>query len=213
MKFSHLLFAFLVVSFSAQGIAQDKSAALLSESKAKFASLKDFSAKFSYGINSIEQRVKPITKTGDIKYQGGKYVVTLPDQVFFCDKKTQWIFLPNEKEVTILNFDPTESLSVESIFKIYEASSKSRYDGEEVVDGVACHKIYLTITDKTVDYNQAYLWVNKTTKLIAKAVLIDRNQTRTTLSFSEVKLNPGFTEDVFRFNKDKVPGITVFDER
>ncbi len=203
----------LTCTLATTALAQDKATLILKESKEKFSSLRDFSASFKYGINSIEQRVRPIQKTGSIKYKAGKYAVVMDDQELYCDGATQWIFLPKDNEVTILDYDPAEGISVESIFKIYEASSKPRYDGEEAVNGVACYKIYLAITDKSVEYNQAYLWVNKTTKMIAKAVLIDRNQTRTTLEFNELKLNVGYGEDSFRFNAAKHPGVVTYDER
>lgn len=189
----------------------DISQSVLSESKAMLESLGDFSAGFKYSISNPNMR--PVAKTGNIKYKKGKYVIALDDQKIFCNGKTLWIYLPEVNEVSIMSYTEDEGVNVESIFKIYESSTKSRYEGEVEVHGVACHKIFMAIQSDELDYNQAYVWINKKTKFLEKVVLVDRRQTQTIYEFLDIKTNVGFGDTEFEFDAKQYRGVTTYDER
>jgi outer membrane lipoprotein-sorting protein len=209
-----LTFALAVPSFSLFAAGpDDKAAQILQASQAKLESLKDFSANFRYSIASTSGSQKAATKAGKIRYKKGMYAILLDDQEVYCDKVTQWVYLKKNNEVSIMNNDPQESVTVESLFKLYKANGKSRYDGTETVHGVSCHKIYLALSDRSIEYNQAYLWINTKTQMLEKATLIDRRQTSTTYEFSEIKTNLGLADGDFRFQPSKYAGIRVYDER
>lgn len=204
-----IIASFLIVTgFTVQN---DRSGTILSESRAKLESLDDFSANFKYAISN--PNMKAVAKSGTIKYKKGKYVITLDDQEIYCDGKTLWIYLPEVPEVSIMSYTEDESINVESIFKIYESSTRSRYEGEASVHGVACHKVFLAVQSDELDYNQAYVWINKKTKFMEKVVLIDRKQTQTTFEFSTINTNVGFEESDFQFNVKEHSDVPVYDER
>lgn len=194
--------------------AQDIQAArVMRESKNKLTSLRDFSTGFSYVIDNPQMPHKALPRTGTIRYMQGKYAILMEDQEIYCDLETQWIFLKEDGEVTIMPYDPEEVVTLESIFSIYEASSRSRYEGTEVIHGITCDKIYLDIQDHSVDYNQAYVWINPKTLLLEKVTLIDRLQTATTYEFIGLRANVGLEAKDFRFDVSRHPGVTVLDER
>lgn len=209
--FSALAVSLLLLSGFVSALTADQ---ILKDSKQKLESLKDFSADFTYSIES--PNVKPIAKSGALKYKKGMYVVDLEDQAIYCDSKTLWIYVKDEEmpEVNIMAYDPEEGMNIESIFALYEASSESRLDGEEVVHGQNCYKIFLAIKDASLDYNRAMVWINKRTKMLEMAALTNRRQAVTTYEFKNIKTNTGYTNETFQLDLAKLPkSVEVFDER
>ena len=217
MKKLKILFPLFLAIFlvsSGFSIAQDRADQILKDSKTKFESLKDFSASFSISIQNINTRRAAFTKSGQIKYKKGKYFIGLEGEEIYFDGETQWVYLTKEKEVNIMTYDRDDAPSIELIFEIYSTAAKPRYDGEESVNGNSCHRIFIASTDRSVEYNQVRLWVNKSTHLLEKMVLLDRNQTTTTYLFSDIKTNMGLSDGIFRLDVSKLASdIEIYDER
>lgn len=185
-----------------------KAVAILKTSKTKLDGMADFAANFKYSlVNPAKKGIA--SKQGKIKYKKGKFRVEMADQELYCDKSKLWVFLKKDNEVNVTPYDAGEGLDIESIFKSYQANSKARYEGEESVNGVMCHKIYIAGSG---EYNQVRLWINKTSSFLEKAELTDRRQVKTTYEFSNVKSNNGFSDTEFRFDVAKHPNVKVYDE-
>ncbi|MEM7655396.1 MAG: outer membrane lipoprotein carrier protein LolA [Bacteroidota bacterium] len=209
--FACLLVGMLATAFTPP--TGDLSSEILQKSKAELESLQDLTAQFTYQIESPQMK-QAIAKKGALKYKGGMYQIDLPGQKIYCDAQTMWIYLVDDLEVNILEYDPEDALSPESIFQIYETSAKSRYEGEETVHGVKSHKIFLAIQDERLDYNQAYVWINKRSNLLEKMSVINRNQTTTTYEFSQIKTNSGYDRNDFVLQVESLPAdVEVYDER
>lgn len=207
---SLLIASFIVFSgFTSQS---DISSQILEDSRLALESLDDLSANFTYQIENPGMS-KPIAKTGELKYKQGKYNITLPGQRIYCDTETVWIYLEDDEEVNILPYEE-DGISPESVFEIYKTSGKSKYEGEETIHGVRCHKVFLAIQDSELDYNRAYIWINKKTKLLEKLSVINRNQTMATYEFSSIKTNIGYELRDFQLDVKTLPkGVEVYDER
>ncbi len=205
-----LLLVGIFVTLTAFRPAED-AMQILQESKAKLESLQDLSAQFSYEISNPAMRA--VRKDGTVKYRDGMFVVKLEDMHVYCDGITQWFYLPEMNEVTVQDYDSEDEFSMESIFSVYQAATRARYDGTDQIHGSACHKIFLAVNDPALDYHQAHVWVNTSTKLLEKVALVDRKQTKTTYEFSDIEVNQGLSGSVFRFNSGEHPGVDVYDER
>jgi outer membrane lipoprotein-sorting protein len=209
---------FLSLCFPLSGIAQDseKASSILQASKAAFDQLEDFSADITYALANPSNPNSNISKEGKLHYSKGKYTVLMADQEIYCDGETMWIHLPAEdpadSEVNILEYDPEEGLDLESIFSLYQAGSKNRYDGDAKVHGVSCHKIYMAITDQDLEFNQVELWINKRTELLEKAITTNRRQIKTIFEFENMKTNQNLPASTFSFNTQGFAG-EVYDER
>ena len=192
---------------------EDPSEAILDESRKKFESLTDFSASYSYELKNEAMKANKVSKNGTFKYKEGMYFLDLGNQAIYCDLESQWIHLKEDEEVTIVEYDPEEAVNIESVYKVYESNAKSAYQGTETLHGNKTHKILLTSLDKDLEYNQVTLWVNAKTKLLDKAILLDRNQTQEIITFQNMKTNLGFSATDFQFNSAMHPGVEVYDER
>lgn len=190
---------------------------VLNDFESRFESVKDLSGNFTYGISnpsmSKETMRQGVQKSGNFKLKrSNKYVIDLEDQQIYCNGDKIWIYLKDDAEVVITDYEPDEGMNIEEIFSLYKTNASSRYDGVEKVHGVNCDKVYLVFKDNSLDYNQAMLWIGQKSKLLEKAVTIDRRQTKTTYEFSNVKSNNGFGDNVFQFDVAAHPDVDVYDE-
>jgi outer membrane lipoprotein carrier protein len=213
MRIFLLLSLFAGLLFTGLSAQSGDSERILKQSQEKLESLSDLKADFTYVISNPSITRQPEPRQGQVRYKSGMYALLMDDQEVYCDLETQWIYLPEVSEVSILDYEEGEGMSLSTIFEIYETNAVPRYEGKETVHGNECHKIFLAIKDPSVDYNQAYLWINTRTRLLEKVSLIDRRQTTTIFEFLDLKTNTGLSIADFRFDPAKHEGVEVYDER
>lgn len=207
-----LLFLFITClpGFSQEELAKS----ILREVKDHLEGISDFSADFTY---SIEIKTNPtrVSKNGKFHYAKGKFVVIMEDQEIYSDGKSLWIHLPGEEnsEVTIMNYDPEESFNFDLIFSpMYEPATKSIYEGKKSVNGVTYDQVYLQFSNPELEYHQVRLWINETSKIQEKVVLVNKMQTITTYEYTNIKIDQGLPESTFVFDTDNFQG-EIYDER
>lgn len=195
------------------GLPQEEAVTrILLESKANLELMSDFSADFTY---NIENKSKPliISKKGKLQYAKGKYALIMDDQEIYCDGISMWVHLPGDAEVNIMDYDPEEGVGFEQVFTLFnEEGINARYEDKQTVAGSSLDQIYLTISNSALDFNQARLWINETTKFLEKVVSINRMQIITTYAFSNIKMDQGLPESTFVFDTTNFRG-EVYDER
>lgn len=186
-----------LLSFAVAGFSQSSAKAdqIVKASQEKFKSLSDLKASFTYTLSNPNMK-KPIVKNGNVVLSGNKYAITFPEEEMYCNGKAVWVVLAMDEEVTITDFDPESSLSVEKIYSIYEEGMKSRYDGEE--DGL--EKVTLFSNDKNSDIIKTEVWVRKSDKLIGKAKMYARNGSQYAYDMKNITPNAGVSGSVFTFD-------------
>jgi outer membrane lipoprotein-sorting protein len=211
--FSVFFLCVFALLFGNYASAQDaKATEVLKASEAKFNGMADFAANFKYSLQNPAAKGSGASKQGKIKYKKGKFRVEMTDQDLYCDKHKLWVYIKADKEVNVTPYEGSDGLDIETIFKSYKQNAKARYEGEKAVNGIACHQIYIASSDPKSDYNQVRLWINTKSNFLEKAELTDRRQVKTIYEFSNVKANNGFSDNEFRFDVAKNPGVKVYDE-
>ena len=209
-KLSSLLFFLPLLALFGFIGAQDDAEAILRASKNKLKASQDFSADFTIEIDNPAME-NSVQQQGSFKYKDGMYVVKLDGQEIYCDKNKTWLYLKEINEVEVSSYDPEEAENIESIFQLYETNAAPRHEGVVRVDESRCDKIFLAIKDKSLDYNQAYLMIEQSSKLPKQVVLIDRRQTRNTYTFKQMKTNQGLSASTFRFDPKQHSGVEVIN--
>jgi len=217
--FSILALGIPALGLSAFTVQDDRATQIMNESKSAFAKIQGFTAKFKYSIKPATKNAREMTKEGEIKFKKknsangrSKYVLKTTEQEMYCNGQKVWVYLRGDNEVSEMDYADAagEGMDVEAIFKLYESSSSARYEASEAVSGVACDKIFLAIKDAKLDYNQAYIWISTKDHLPRKAVLIDRQQTRTTLELLGLDTKAVPADGTFTFNKANYPGVKQY---
>jgi outer membrane lipoprotein-sorting protein len=211
-KFLSILLLIGFFNYPETTFAQEANS-ILRESNETFSRVQDFSADFVYSIENPSNVNTIVSKKGILIFSKGKYIVKMPDQEIYSDGKTLWIHLPQDEELTILNYDPEEGLELEQIFTFSKGQEeKARYESQEVVEGRPLDQIYLSINNPDLDFNLARIWINSDSKLMEKIIMINRMQTRTSYEFSNILINQGLTESTFVFDLNNFKG-DIYDER
>lgn len=190
--------AIIFAAFTTQAQTSPQADKLIKQSKAKFESLKDFKASFVYTLNNPNLK-KPIVKSGDITVKGEKYKIVFADEQMFSNGKYLWVLLMDDEEIIKSDIDPEGSITPDRLYKIYEKDSKTKYDGAEG----GLEKVSLFANDKKGDIWKTELWINKSTKLIDKAVMHARNGSTYRYEMKNIQSNLGVPEATFDLNESK----------
>ncbi|MEL6134198.1 MAG: DUF2092 domain-containing protein [Bacteroidota bacterium] len=210
LPFSLLIILSLVFfSFTSHVGPDDKAARILQSSQKKLENLNDFTADFSLALSSPNSKNNPLPMDGSVKYSKGKYVLMLKDIHVYCNKQYVWEYLVNT-EASKMDYDVDAPDGLEAIFRIYREQAKAQYQGLETVGGKSCHRIYIAISDPSLEYNQATIWIDARNELPQKVKLKTRSQTERSYKFENFKLNVGLSDKDFVFVAPK--GIPVYDE-
>ena len=192
-------------------MAQDaKADRILAASKKKFMSYNGIHTDIVFTITNPNLD-KPVVKKGPADFKKEKYKLDFADEGLYCNGKETYTLLKPEKECTINEYDPDESMGIEKIYSIYEQDTKSRYDG---VEG-GRDKISVFFQDEESDIWSAILLVNKSSKIVEKAVMKARNGSEYTYDLKNVKLNTGISDGAFTpdLNKLEDDGWYIEDMR
>lgn len=201
MKNIKIVFGILCLSLlfgAVQAQSNPQADKVIKASQAKFDGLSDVVADFTYTLSNPNMK-KPVVKKGVVTLKKNKYKIVFSDEEMYCNGKYNWVVLKADEEIVKSNFDPEEGLSPDRLYKVYEKDMKSNYEGE---DGGA-HKVTLFAKTDDGDIWKTTLWINKSTKLIDKAIMYARNGSQYTYSMANIQTNTGVTDAVFDFNEKK----------
>lgn len=178
--------------------AHDRGFEVISQSERFFASLQDFSARFTQTIEGSSETSPPAIE-GIIRYRQGMYAILTPEQDIYCNLSTQWFVDKVDQQVNEVPYFPSENVAQEILFPIFRNKDHSSYQGEQTVRGTLCDKVQINIQDTGVSYHKAMVWIGQENNLITKMVLIDQSQITTTYMFYDIEINPGFSQEDFTF--------------
>lgn len=208
-----LFFAFWVTVCSLSAQHDPKAMEVMNSSRKKFNTFKDVTASFKYVLENKNLKNGNVSRTGSIKMKGPKYRIAFGEQDVICDGKTIWVIMKAEKEVSITDFDPEESLSIDRLYNLYEKETKAKYDKEEVLGGATFSKVTLFSINKNSDFARVEIWVNKKSEVIERATIIQRNGSLVRYELNNLKTDTGVADTEFVFNKAGFPGYEIVDLR
>lgn len=201
MKHFRIAIGMLAIVFAAlttQAQTSPQADKLIKASKAKFESLKDFKASFIYTLNNPNLK-KPIVKSGELTVKGEKYKIVFADEEMYCNGKYLWVLLKDDEEIIKSDVDPEGGITPDRLYKIYEKDSKTKYDGAEG----DLEKVSLFANDKKGDIWKTELWINKSTKLIDKAIMHARNGSTYSYVMKNIQSNLGVPDATFNLDEAK----------
>lgn len=186
---------------------------LVKHARDKFYAFQDFSANIVFTLENKALKEKQPAKSGYVKVKKSKYRIVFSDQELFCDGKTVWVYLKNNQEVNVSDFDPNESLSIDRVFALYDKGMNSRLDKPEVIGGLNTQKISLFPRDAKTEYIRIEVWINPATDLVHRFKLINRNGTTYQYDISGIKTNTLVPDSEFVFDAQKYPKVNIVDLR
>ncbi|WP_295771142.1 outer membrane lipoprotein carrier protein LolA [uncultured Mucilaginibacter sp.] len=167
------------------------------------------------GVNQVQNGVL-ITQPKANKYRLNIFSNAAKKEILqeiVSDGKTQWTYMPKQKEVQVNDASTAEGLNPAQIFTIYEKGYKYIYAGLRKQSGKQYQVIDLTPTDAKQSIFKIRLLIDKLKKQIYSAQLFDKNGSRYTYTITSLVANTNAGSDTFSFNTKAYKGIEVVDLR
>ena len=146
---------------------------------------------------------------GILKIKGPKYYIKQEQGETYCNGVQIWNY-DGDKEVTVAKADDDEDAF--SPQQILTGFNKKDFDIQLVSSAGTNYQVQLTPVDKRKNFKQIVLYINKSTSLVSKAVIIDKTDAFTEINFSNISLNSTFPDSQFVFDASKHPGVEVINQ-
>jgi outer membrane lipoprotein carrier protein len=146
---------------------------------------------------------------GILKIKGSKYYIKQEQNETYCNGVQIWNY-DGAKEVTVAKADDDEDAF--SPQQILTGFNKKDFDIKLVSSVGADYQVQLTPVDKRKNFKQIMLYINKSTNLVSRAVIIDKTDAFTEINFSNISLNSTFPDSQFVFDASKHPGVEIINQ-
>lgn len=214
-KLSFILFFFSLLSFGAnaqithasQGRLDENATEVLKKAAARF----DKNVSFTVTMTVLDsKKQQKAHQSAQVRYNKGKYRLTLPDQELICDGTTVWHWNKSAKEVTINNMvdDDIDLLNPGRLLAGYGKSFKAKYirtddDGTAIVD---------LQPRSTRSYHKIRLFINEEDGLLRRMEVHKYDSGRENYDISDFKRAANAASQ-FTFDAAKHPDVEVIDMR
>jgi outer membrane lipoprotein-sorting protein len=151
---------------------------------------------------------------GKITIKGDKFKLGLPEQEVINDGATVWTYLPEAKEVTIDNYDPSsEDVTPSKIYELYKKGFKYLYLQDKTEGGVVCEEIDLVPEKKDAQFFKIKMLISKKDKSIQSWTMFDKGGNRYKYTITKFNPNVRVEDNFFTFDLKKYPGVEAIDLR
>lgn len=171
--------------------------------------------KFQYTLK-VTQETKTLQNVqGSMTVKGNKYHVTYNDVIYLCDGASIWNYDKSVNEVSIYEYDPTDEnnlLNPQRMLSDWETHFRAKYIRNEFIRNRPV--IIIDLTPKVSrTYYKIRLFLDKSTRQIARIAVYDKDNTIFTYYIEQFKVNEPVADSSFVFDIAKHPGVEVNDMR
>jgi outer membrane lipoprotein carrier protein len=187
---------------------------ILDAVSAKFKTYKTPQASFTYVIENAQGKALS-TKKGSVSMKGNKYRVSITGMEIFSDGRTSWNYDKSANEVTVKDVDGSGAeMTPQKLFtNFYDKDFLYKLNGEKKLGGKTVQEIELTPNNKTRPYHKVYVWIDKATKTLYSAKILEKSGNRYSYTINSFKPAAAIADAEFVFDKKKYPGVEVVDLR
>ncbi len=211
-----LLLLFFVASAQIDTVIHDpKAKEILDKLSKKTKTYKSIKVKFSY---TLENKQKGVTDSynGVAFLKGNQYKVEFPAGEIFCNGKTIWTLMKEQKEVNISTPNPNDEsiLNPVRLFSIHEKGFKYKLLSETTENGKQIAEIDLIPEKpKTKKFVRSRIKVDKVNLRLLSITTSYKNGNVYVIKISEFSTDANLSDDIFVFDAKKYPNFEVIDGR
>ncbi|MBO4281877.1 MAG: outer membrane lipoprotein carrier protein LolA [Bacteroidales bacterium] len=198
---------------SAKPVITDESQAILKKMQQQLTALQ--SAKISFTLQSAKEGKNLGSIQGKLWVQGKAYKLSVPKQTIYCDGRTVWNYLPENREVSVSPYE--ESDEILSINPIQLISTYDKFYRSAFIKEVAEKGVVVQVIDLYPKQGQSFfkirLVIRKDKLLPLRASVHEKDGTIDTYYFDQIVYNPSISGGFFTFDPAKHPGVDIIDLR
>jgi len=201
-----IILAFVTNTINAQNTATAEG--VLDKAASKVQSSKGINVSFALTQKDKAAHVLSTSK-GVLKIKGERYYLKQEETEIFCNGVQVWNY-NGDNEVTLAKADNDEDAF--SPQQILTGFNKKDFNIKLVSSSGVNHQLQLIPVDKRKNFKEITLYINKSTNLVSKAIIIDKLNAATEIVFTNVTLNVAIPDNQFVFDPSKHPGVEIVNQ-
>ena len=183
---------------------------LLDEVSGKISSFKNMKFDFTYVLENRPENIRQETN-GSVTISKDLYRINFLGYEQLFDGKMTYTIVPENEEITISDPEDESDFGINpsELLTIYKKDYAYQWDIKQNVMGTPIQFIKLIPNEEKKELKYLLLGIDMRTKLIYRLIEIGRYDTRTTLTFKNIKTNFNLRDDFFLFDKNKYPDYYI----
>lgn len=193
----------IMVSAQQKSEKKDKAKELLEQVYNQVKGYKNMYIVFRYAIDNPKENVKQDTQ-GTIILQGDKYFLNYLGAEKLFDGQKIYTIIPDNEEVTIEKSEDKEgNITPSQMLTFYKKDYSYKWDIQQNVKGKKIQYVELRPLKNSANTKQILLGIDVKSKQIYNVIEVGKNNTRTTITITEFKVNQNLPAQQFVFNEAK----------
>ncbi|MDR0872353.1 MAG: outer membrane lipoprotein carrier protein LolA [Prevotellaceae bacterium] len=171
-------------------------------------------ASFTLTIDN-HQMDKKQSLNGTIWLKGNKFKLSVAEMETCYDGKTQWVYLPDNEEVTISapTAEELQDVNPTAIISSYQKGYKLQKSDDKTIDGKPAFVVSLYPDERTQPYHRIEITVEKSTYNILAINTFGKNGTDTLIKIKKYTKDLTLADNLFIFDTKKYPEVEIVDLR
>ena len=211
-----LLFVFIGISASAQSQYTPDAEAKNILDKTAQALQKTTGTQVDFTLTIDDNQTdKKQTLNGTLWLKGNKFKLAVSDMETYYNGKTQWVYMPDDEEVTVSvpSAEELEDINPTAIISSYKKGYKLKKDNDKMIDGKAVFVVCIYPDDRTKPYHRIEIIVEKNSYNILSINTYGKNGTNTLIKIKKYEKDLNLADSLFTFDTKKYPNIEIIDLR
>ena len=177
---------------------------LLKEVDSKVKSYKNIAIDFKYALVNDATGVNQETK-GNVVLKGDLYALNLLGTKQIFDGSSIYTIVPEDEEVTIsaVSDQDEDAITPSKMLSFFNDGYTQKMDITQKVNGRTIQYVKLTPIDSNSEVKHTLLGVDTTTKHIYRLIIIQKNDTKITITVNSFKANQPIAANAFVFDESK----------
>ena len=204
------------ISFANAQSNSEKAKEILDKVSSKTKSFANIKISFTFAHETKENNAQGEKADGTLDLKGEKYKLSLMGNVMYCDGKTLWTHMIEEKETTIQSIEGNDNafFNPAKILTIYENGYKYKFMQERFEKGRAVYLIDLFPKDVDgSEFSRVRLTIDKDKSRLQMAEYFSKDNNKYIITLNTFVTTQTFADSYFTFDKAKHPGVEIIDER
>ncbi|MBK8515559.1 MAG: outer membrane lipoprotein carrier protein LolA [Saprospiraceae bacterium] len=192
-----------------------KAKSILDKLKKQYDSYKTMEVSFEMELELPGKKTE--LRKGIVIQDGKMYQIKMEDQEIYSDTKTVWVYLKNNNEVQISDYEESESSDVMSPKQMMSLYEKGDFIYSLIEERKVGKNVFADIEFKPVskksDFTKMRLTVDKNSNKMISLRVFSRDGSKYLLKISDLKSNKKYDPAIFSFNPKAVTGVHIEDLR
>jgi outer membrane lipoprotein-sorting protein len=200
---------YLILFFSVvTGMAQDNPGEILDKVSAVMESYTSIQTDFSFTMENKEADISD-TYEGSLVMQGEKFRLSLMGMLAFSDGKTMWVYMEEFNEANIMDPSESEFFNPKNIFNINKEDYMLRFLGKEN----ELNQVELKPLEEDENFKLIILKIDPLKNHIKEVFYEGLDGNNYLIKIKNLLSDIIIDDRFFSFDKEKYPGVEVYDMR